>query len=474
MYGPFLSNKASALDAIQEIADELAQPSLPATLAAPMAPVTETLHPQQAQEKATIAQIWKEAILPYLGTRLVIFAVGLFATYYIMPLLVHVSPLPDSVAQMAFPQSLWLMWNRFDGGFYVQIAQSNYWPASTLHQQTDWVFYPLYPLLIAGGAKLLGGSNDAYNIAGMLIANIAGIFMMVYLYLLVRKEFNSRIASRAVLYLAVFPTAFFFSAIFTESLLVGFCIACIYYARRQSWWLAGLCGGLAALTRLQGVTLIVPLAWEYLRVISARYAPLPAELPKALDERAKLWLSYYFRGLFLAARELKNWLNTLALVLVPCGLLAFMIYGQIYIGDFFATFHASSWGWGRQVSAPWRLLLYSLRNPILGQPLDWNFWVLNIVTALVCLAVIIWAWRRLPMIYTIYTAVVVLLPLSSSKLNSYGRYALLVFPAFILLAAFTCRNKDKQEHLHNFILISFALLEAVFMIFFVLGFPTIA
>jgi Gpi18-like mannosyltransferase len=239
MYGPFLSNKASALDAIQEIADELAQPSLPATLAAPMAPVTETLHPQQAQEKATIAQIWKEAILPYLGTRLVIFAVGLFATYYIMPLLVHVSPLPDSVAQMAFPQSLWLMWNRFDGGFYVQIAQSNYWPASTLHQQTDWVFYPLYPLLIAGGAKLLGGSNDAYNIAGMLIANIAGIFMMVYLYLLVRKEFNSRIASRAVLYLAVFPTAFFFSAIFTESLLVGFCIACIYYARRQSWWLVG-------------------------------------------------------------------------------------------------------------------------------------------------------------------------------------------------------------------------------------------
>jgi hypothetical protein len=68
----------------------------------------------------------------------------------------------------------------------------------------------------------------------------------------------------------------------------------------------------------------------------------------------------------------------------------------------------------------------------------------------------------------------VLLPLSSSLLNSYGRYALLVFPAFILLAAFTSKNTTKEEHLHTFIVAGFAALEAVFMVFFVLGFPTIA
>ncbi|HEY0756613.1 MAG TPA: glycosyltransferase family 39 protein [Ktedonobacteraceae bacterium] len=480
MQGSTLSNNSSTLDTPDDISLLPTQPTLPATPVAPAIPTSGQVPLSEAQKKVTVAQIWQEAILPYLGTRLLILVVGLFATYYIMPLLVHVSPLPSPATMMAFPQSLWLMWSRFDGGFYIQIAQSNYWAASTLHERTDWVFYPLFPLLISGGAKLLGGSSAAYYIAGILIANIAGVFMMVYLYLLVRREFNSKIASRSVLYLALFPTGFFFSAVFTESLLLGLTIACIYYARRQSWWLAGLCGGLAALTRLQGITLIVPVAWEYLRVVSARYAQPPENLPKDWSARAQIEVTTYFRGLFLAMRELKNWLNALALILIPCGLLIFMIYAKLYINDFFATFHASSWGWHRMISPPWRLIIYSLRNPILGQPLNWNFWVLNIVTALAGLAVIIWAWRRLPMIYTIYTALVVLLPLASSMLNSYGRYALLFFPAFILLATFTSKHKDssknegKEEHLHTFIVASFATLEAVFMIFFVLGLPTIA
>ncbi|HEY3993804.1 MAG TPA: glycosyltransferase family 39 protein [Ktedonobacteraceae bacterium] len=479
MQGPSLSNDSPAVNVVEEDVTLLAtKQALPATPMAPVTLISEQTSPQHMQERATIAQICKAAILPYLGTRLVIFVVGLLATYYILPQIAYVYPLANPATKMAFPSSLWLMWGRFDSGFYIQLAQQGYWSAKTLHQNTDWVFYPLYPLLISGGAKLLGGSQAAYSIAGILIANIAGIFMIVYLYLLVRQEYNTRIAARTVLYLAIFPTAFFFSAIFTETLLLGLCIASMYYARRQAWWLAALCGGLAALTRLQGVTLVIPLAWEYLRVISARYAPLPTELPRRLDKRAQLYLSCYFRGLFLATRALKNWLNALALALVPCGLLAFMLYGYIAINDFFATFHASAWGWRRHMSPPWRLLIYSLRNPVLGQPMNWNFWVLNIVTAFAGLAVIVWAWRRLPMIYTLYTAVMVLVPLSSSLLNSEGRYALLIFPAFILLATFTSKSTGKSdteaECLHTFLLISFATLEAVFMIFFVLGFPLIA
>ena len=475
MQGPSLSHDSPAADVVEEDVTLLvAQQTLPATPTAHSALISEQPRSQTVQEKATIAQICKEAILPYLGTRLIVFVVGLFATYYILPQIASVYPLANPATQMAFPQSLWLMWNRFDSGFYLQIAQHGYWSAKTLHQHTDWVFYPFYPLLISGGAKLLGGSQAAYNIAGLLIANVAGIFMMVYLYLLVRQEYNARIAARTVLYLAIFPTAFFFSAIFTETLLLGLCIASMYYARRQAWWLAGLCGGLAALTRLQGMTLVIPLAWEYLRVVSGRYAPLPAELPKELDERVKLYLGCYFRGLFLAAHALKNWLNALALALVPCGLLAFMLYGHFAINDSFATFHASAWGWHRHMSPPWRLLIYSLRNPILGQPMNWNFWVLNIVVAFASLAIIIWSWRSLPMIYTLYTAVMVLVPLSSSLLNSDGRYALLIFPAFILLATFTSKKSGKAEHLHDFLLVSFATLGAVFMIFFVLGFPLMA
>lgn len=437
-----------------------------------IAPIPETVslarpHAQETREQVTFAQLWREALLPYLGTRLIIAVVGLLATYYLLPLIISDPRLPTYAKDGAWPQSLWLMWQRFDSGFYVDIAQHGYAPVVLRHVRTDWVFYPLYPLLISGVGKLFGGTGSAFSLAGLLIANVAGVLMITYFYLLVRREFQRTLAARAVLYLALFPMAFFLSAIYTESLLLGLSIACIYYARRQAWWLAGLCGGLATLTRLQGITLLLPLAWEYLRVVSARYAPQPTELPAHFWARLQLQSRAYFSGLWLAAHASKNWLTALALGLVPAGLLAFMVYGQVAVGDFFATFHASKWEWGRHISPPWRLLLYSLRNPILGQPLNWNFWTLNMAMTLAFLAVTLWAFRRLPIVYALYTLATILLPLSSSSLNSIARYDLLIFPAFMLLALFTMRS-EKQAW-HNFILAAFAALQAVFMVFFVVG-----
>ncbi|MEO7018853.1 MAG: glycosyltransferase family 39 protein [Ktedonobacteraceae bacterium] len=427
---------------------------------------------QISREKTPFSQLWQDALLPYLGTRLIILVIGLLATYYVMPLIISNPRLPAYSAYGPFPQSLWLMWQRFDSGFYLDIAQHGYARVVAPNFRTDWVFYPFYPLLIAGVGKVFGGTSNAFPLAGLFIANIAGIMMITYFYLLVRREFNRKIAARAVIYLSLFPLAFFLSAIYTESLLLGFSVACIYYARQQSWWLASLCGGLATFTRLQGITLIIPLAWEYLRVVSARYAPPPTELPLYFLARLRLQSRCYFSGLWLAVRELKNWLTALAFGLIPAGLLAFMIYGKIYAGDFFATFHASKWEWGRHISPPWRLLMYSLRNPIWGQPLNWNFWTLNIAMTFAFLAVMIWAFRRLPMIYALYAATTVLLPLSSSSLNSIARYDLLVFPAFILLALLTAKNEEQP--LHNFILASFAALQAVLMVFFVIGLFAIA
>lgn len=425
-----------------------------------------------ARQTPTARQIWREAVLPYLGIRLIMLIIGLLSVYYLLPVLVSNPRLPTFAGQGVFPQSLWLMWSRFDSGFYLNIASHGYWPASTLYNRPNWVFYPLYPLLIAGLARLLGGSSDAFPIAGVLISNGAGVGMSIYFYLLVSQELGSKIAGRALLYLALFPLAFFLSAIYTESLLLCCSIAAIYYARQQRWWLAGLCGGLAALTRLQGVALIAPLAWEYLRVLSARHAPVGSTWPGKLSAQIRLRLRAYCYGLWQAAHRFHNWRQALALVLVPTGLLIFMLYGQLAIGDFFATFHASKWGWGRQLSSPVRLLVYSVLHPILGQPLNWNFWLLNIVAALAFLAVILWSLRRLPVIYTLYTAVTVLLPLSSNSLNSLARYYLLVFPAFILLALFTC--KGEKQRLHTFIVAGFAALQSLLLACFVLGLFIIA
>src|SRR5207247_9977169 len=120
-----------------------------------------------------------------------------------------------------------------------------------------------------------GVSASALDFAGILDANVAGLVAVTYLYLLVRREFGSQIASRTVFYLALFPTSFYLSALFPESVFLACAIACIYYARQRRWWLAGVCGALASLARIQGFLLVAPVAWEYWQAISDRYAPLP-------------------------------------------------------------------------------------------------------------------------------------------------------------------------------------------------------
>src|SRR2546428_11546430 len=92
--------------------------------------------------------LWREALFPYLGTRAILVLVGLLAQFYILPLLKSNPILPSPTMNTHFPDALWLMWRRFDSGFYVDIAQHGYWPASTLHTASNWIFHPLYPMLI--------------------------------------------------------------------------------------------------------------------------------------------------------------------------------------------------------------------------------------------------------------------------------------------------------------------------------------
>lgn len=418
-----------------------------------------------------LSQIGKEAIVPYLITRLTLLLVGLLATFYILPLQSNLPILPSHAVQIHFPQALWLMWERFDSGFYLDLASNGYWSASTLHTASNWAFYPLYPLLMHVIGLLFGGTFNSFRLAGLLISNISALAAVVYLYLLIHKDFNHRVASRTVFYLALFPMSFYLSAIYSESLFLMLAVASLYYARKQSWWLAGLCGGLAALTHAQGVLLLLPVAWEYLRVTSNSYAPLPTPLPKPLIARARTWLRYWLSGLLLAAHDLRNWVAGSALLLIPAGLFAFMLYAKYKTGDLLATTHTEQWGWGRQLSYPWRLLIYFLRHPILGEPLNWNFWVFNIVLAIVFLGCIVWAFRRLPAIYALYTLVMVILPLSSSQLDAIGRYYLLVFPVFLLLALWT---DSKNQSAHAFVIAICASLQALLMVFFILGLPAIA
>src|SRR5260370_18121499 len=71
------------------------------------------------------------------------------------------------------------------------------------------------------------------------------------------------VGRRLLLYLCIFPTAFFFFAAYNESLFLLFTASSFLAMRRQQWWLAGILGLFAALTRSAGIFLVIP----YLYVI---------------------------------------------------------------------------------------------------------------------------------------------------------------------------------------------------------------
>jgi Gpi18-like mannosyltransferase len=126
----------------------------------------------------------------------------------------------------------------------------------------ETAFFPLYPLLMR--ALMIATHNNAL-IAGLLISDISGFVALLMLYQLVREDFDQERARLTVLYLAIFPTAFFLMAAYNEALFLCLSLLSFYYIRHRRWWLAGLFGFCASLTRSAGLFLLVPFAYEYLR-----------------------------------------------------------------------------------------------------------------------------------------------------------------------------------------------------------------
>src|SRR5258708_25418793 len=204
---------------------------------------------------ATLAQLWKDVIGPFLVIRCLLLVVGMVTIYYILPLVGGPWKVAPSDRILHFPDMLVLMWQHFDIGFYLGIAQTGYDGPNSLHRMSNWAFLHLYPLLIRLVALPFGSDMDTYRLAGLFVANCATLVAVVYLYKLTTLEFGRASAARAVLYLALFPMSFYLSPIYPYSLFLALYVSCMYYTRLRSCWLSGLLGGLSTLTRPQAVLL---------------------------------------------------------------------------------------------------------------------------------------------------------------------------------------------------------------------------
>ncbi len=146
---------------------------------------------------------------------------------------------------------------RYDVYWYIGIAERGYG-----QRKGDTAFHPLYPALMAGVGRLLGGH---YLLGGWVVAQICCIGMLTVLPRLIALDDDSVIARRAPLLMLASPLGFAFLIPYTESLLVLCLASAIYAARTRRWILAGLAGAGAALTKQPGAVVALPLImilWE--------------------------------------------------------------------------------------------------------------------------------------------------------------------------------------------------------------------
>lgn len=146
-------------------------------------------------------------------------------------------PLPEFIRALA----------NFDGVHYLLIAKNGY-------SQYEQAFFPLYPLLIRGLSFFLA-KNEL--LAGLLISNLS-FALATWIFI---KTFGQTKTTKWLLFLFLtFPTAFFFQAVYTESLFFLLVALTFYFCQQQSLKKAAIVAYLAALTRLMGLFLFIPIA----------------------------------------------------------------------------------------------------------------------------------------------------------------------------------------------------------------------
>lgn len=327
-------------------------------------------------------------------------------------------------------------WNQWDTVHYVTIGASGYPDAS----QT--AFFPLYPLLTH--VAMLGTSHAL--LAALLVSNLAGLGMLIVCYRLVEMDFGAERAWRSVLYLSVFPTAFFFGAAYTESLFLFLVLLSFYFMRREHWWLAGLAALFAGLTRATAVALLIPLCFEYLR------------------QRNFQWRKIRFDILSCAGGI--------------AGIGIFSLYCYLTFHDPLAFSHAEQKMWNRAFMLPGQSFLVSIHTIFTHAILTFYTMhnVLNLIFGLFMLIMLVlsfvgpWKFARKDWVYPLYAVVAYLfciclpIPTSLAILDSLDRYVLIIFPAFIVLAEM---GKERNFNI-SYLLISLPTL-AFFALLFLTG-----
>lgn len=291
------------------------------------------------------------------------------------------------------------LWYTWDAQHYVEIAMDWYRNSTVDERNLQIVFFPLYPLLI----KIVAFFVGSYVLAGLWVSNLAFAGAAVYMYKLAKLDYGEEDSWRAFIYIVIFPTAYFFHAIYTESLFLFLAIASFYYARRGNWALSGGFGLLASATRITGIVLIPALIVEYLAQKNYKFRETRKDV---------LWIG-----------------------LTVVGFLFYLGINYMTFGDPFKFLEIQREHWGKRLDLPWNgfLLTYNTmtsREPEIAMLTGW----FEIFFVFLGLALSLYALLKVRISYGVFALLSWLVMISTWWWQSIPRYLLVVFPIFLSLS----------------------------------------
>lgn len=204
-------------------------------------------------------------------------------------------------------------YNRFsncgDSGWYMKLSEE--WYASSGEHVNLICFYPLYPLLM----KIVNFVTGNSFASGLIISNICFGLASYVMYCVAKMDLKKEQARDSIVAFWLYPFGVFLGGIFTESLFVLLVVLCFYFIRKKKFLLVGIFGMLAAVSRSQGIVLLVPALYEL--------AVCCGELIREGKKEGKVWWKTLpTSGIFV--------------FLIPCGTGLYLLLNYVILGDWTA------------------------------------------------------------------------------------------------------------------------------------------
>lgn len=332
--------------------------------------------------------------------------------------------------------------SRWDTGWYLGIANEgySYIPEAGQEHQQNIAFFPAFPMSIRY-LSVLFGRQVLWT--GVGISLVSFFFALTYFLRLARSLLkDEEQAVTAVMLLAAYPFAVFYSAAYTEGLFLLTLMGAVYHFHAQQWWRAAMWGFLCGLTRPNGSLLSVVLA---LMVV----APLWDATQKRIVLPAGGWKS--IAGRMLAAAS------------PGFGMLAFSAFIYRLTGNPF-MWTMQNVAWGRVYRGLDSIVSdrvdFIAANGLYGYASTQTIDMFYLLAVLLALAAVWPVYRRFGVAFAALILITILPPMAAGGLLSMGRVTSILFPVFLWMGAVV-----PARHRHAWIGL-FALLQGFVAVMF--------